>query len=91
VNLSACLAKLGKSVLLIDADPQAAATSGLGFQRVEKTIYDVLLGRCGAEDAIKFFLYDELFPVFDHLPLLRLPSITFCIRGDEQKFIHYYY
>lgn len=52
MNLSACLAKLGKSVLLIDADPQAAATSGLGFQRVEKTIYDVLLGRCGAEDAI---------------------------------------
>jgi chromosome partitioning protein len=52
VNLSACLAKLGKSVLLIDADPQAAATSGLGFQRAEKTIYDALLGKCRAEDAI---------------------------------------
>jgi chromosome partitioning protein len=51
VNLSACLAKLGKSVLLIDADPQAATTSGLGFQRAERTIYDVLLGRCSGARA----------------------------------------
>ena len=52
VNLSACLARLGRSVLLVDADPQAASTSGLGFQKVDRTIYDVLLGSCAAEDAV---------------------------------------
>ncbi len=46
VNLSAALALEGKRVLLIDADPQANATTSLGFQRdtYEYNIYHVLLG-----------------------------------------------
>lgn len=44
VNLSASLARMGYSVLLIDLDPQAHATLGLGCnpETVEKTIYDVI-------------------------------------------------
>ncbi len=44
VNLSASLAYLGKKVLVIDFDPQAHATSGLGFDpdKIEFSIYDVL-------------------------------------------------
>lgn len=45
VNLSAYLAIKGKKVLIIDSDPQANATSGLGIDRhkVAKTTYDVII------------------------------------------------
>ena len=45
VNLSACLAVAEKSVLLIDIDPQANSTSGLGFdpKKITKSIYHALI------------------------------------------------
>ena len=44
VNLSAVLAEKGKHVLLLDADPQGNATSGIGAEKnVEKSLYDVLI------------------------------------------------
>lgn len=54
VNISAQIANKGKKVLMIDMDPQGNATSGLGIakSKIKKTIYDVIIGKCGIEDAV---------------------------------------
>ena len=54
INLSACLALEGLNILLVDCDPQANASSGLGLQRDDNrhSIYDVLVGNAPAEQVI---------------------------------------
>ena len=52
INISAALATSGKSVLLIDLDPQANATSGVSVEPNEATIYECLMERRLIESAI---------------------------------------
>lgn len=54
VNLAAALGDSGKRVLLVDADPQGNATSGLGINKrsVSKSIYDLLIGDGTAKETI---------------------------------------
>jgi chromosome partitioning protein len=61
VNLSACLAALGRQVLLFDLDPQANATSGLGLEKTEgASAYPVLLGEGTLLEKIKPTAFDRL-------------------------------
>ncbi|MCK4856522.1 MAG: ParA family protein [candidate division Zixibacteria bacterium] len=54
VNLSACIAIAEKSTLLIDIDPQANATSGMGVDKnaLEKSVYDLLIDSTPPEGII---------------------------------------
>ena len=65
VNLSACLAFLGKKVLLIDIDPQGNASSGLGVRKgdLESCIYDVLINDEDIKDVIQQTGVENLYVV----------------------------
>lgn len=55
INLAACLAVLEKKILLIDSDPQANSTSGVGImpETIEKSIYDCMVNGLPPREAVK--------------------------------------
>ena len=55
VNLGACFAELGRRVLIVDLDPQANASTGLGLnpRQLDHSLYDVLLQDVPLEDVIE--------------------------------------
>ncbi|HEV3103376.1 MAG TPA: ParA family protein [Candidatus Dormibacteraeota bacterium] len=75
INLGAALAELGHPVLLVDLDPQANSTSGLGLNpaRIRNTIYQLLAGEAGIEESA----------VETGVPLLRLVPSHIDLAGAE--------
>ena len=61
VNVAACLAALGKRILLFDLDPQANATSGLGLEKIEgASAYHAILGEGSLLDKVQKTAYNHL-------------------------------
>ena len=84
INLSSCLSALGKKVLAIDMDPQGNMTSGLGVDKdnVEKTVYDLIIGRATVEEC----LCKEVFENLDLLPTnIDLSAAEIELIGVENK------
>ena len=95
INLTACLAELGKRILLIDADQQGNATSSFSINKIEQehTIYELLLG----EDSIRECILSDVMPNVSVIPsninlgaaeieLIGIPDKEF-ILSKEVEFI----
>lgn len=99
INLSTYLAVLGKKILLIDFDPQANATSGLGVDPKEITdnIYHGILGYSQIENLIKntIIFNHHLIPANQHLAgalveLVNLDEREFFLRKFINRLRHQY-
>jgi chromosome partitioning protein len=79
VNLGACLASLGKRVLLVDIDPQGNTTSGVGINKadVENCIYDVIINEVHPKDAI----------AHTHVEGLHIIPATIQLAGAEIELV----
>ncbi len=79
VNLGACLAELGKKVLVLDIDPQGNTTSGLGVNRyrLKKCIYNVLIDGIPLEAVI--------LPT--DIPNLSIAPATIKLAGAEIELV----
>jgi chromosome partitioning protein len=89
VNLAACLAALGKRILLADLDPQANATSGLGLEKTEgASAYRPLLGDGSLLDKIQRTAFDRLEIIPSEVDLcgaeieLAAQKIIFCVSSQ---------
>lgn len=88
INLSASLAVLEKKVLLIDADPQANATSGLGFdlKSIENSIYECIIDQVDPELATLKTEVEGLSIIPSHIDLVGA-EIEMLNMPDREKIL----
>lgn len=87
INLAASLAALEKKVLVVDADPQANASSGLGvdIKKVNKTIYECLIGTALPKDAIVNTDIERLDVLPSHINLVGAELEMLNIENREKQ------
>ena len=96
INLSACLAEIGQKVLTIDIDPQGNTTSGLGVDKnkVENSVYDMLLEECGIEACIveteiehQFLIPSNVNLAGAEIELIGIEEKEYILRKETKKII----
>jgi chromosome partitioning protein len=88
INLAASLAALEKKVLIIDADPQANATSGVGIdaRQVKETIYDCLIDGVDPHGAVLKCTVENLYIVASNIDLVGA-EIEMLDRPEREKIL----
>jgi len=89
VNLASCLAKRKQNILLIDLDPQANATSGVGLEKEEgASIYSALLGEADARTLVKptgikrlHMIPSELDLAGSEVAIARMDNYLHCLKN----------
>jgi chromosome partitioning protein len=86
MNLGASLATLEKSVLIVDADPQANASSGLGvdIKEVEFSLYECIVNKVDVRDAIYTTDIDNLDIIPSHIDLVGAEIEMLNMEGREK-------
>jgi chromosome partitioning protein len=88
INLAASLAALEKKVLIVDCDPQANATSGIGIdtRQIRCTIYDCLIDGKEPNDALLKCEVDNLFIIPSNIDLVGA-EIEMLDRHEREKIL----
>lgn len=86
INLAASLATLEKSVLVVDADPQANASSGLGIdiKKAPCTIYECLIDHADIDEAVQDTEIDTLKVIPSHINLVGAEIEMLKLKGREK-------
>lgn len=102
INIASCLAAAERKTLIIDMDPQANASSGLGISKNAQhlTVYEVLLGKASVQDAIlkSDLEYLDILPANTNLVGAEIELVSAFARetrlkaaienlGDEYEFV----
>jgi chromosome partitioning protein len=85
VNLAACLAEAGQNALVIDLDPQANATSGLGLRANGTSSYDLLDG-APLEQVVRHTAFANL-DIVPAKPDLAGAVVELARRGDGERYL----
>src|SRR6201987_4463600 len=85
INLAACLAEAGERVLVVDLDPQANATAGLGLRANGTSTYDLLDG-APLDELAKPTAFGNLF-VVPSKPELAGAAVELARRDDGDRFL----
>ena len=84
VNLCCALKLLGRSVLLVDGDPQGNASSGMGVPKSTRpNTYDMLLGGAAAADCVVHTEYGDVIPTGKELAAASIELIG----GERREFV----
>lgn len=87
VNISACIAKLGIRTLLVDADPQANATTGMGIEAKDdgNSVYELLVSDKKAKDVIKPTQIENLSIITSNINLVAAELELVALPQRERK------